>query len=437
MQRECFSAFPTRCTLAKQNYFSMHKNLLTSKLKFATLFTVLLGSASGLNAQQNALNFDGTDDYIQTNYPGVLGNAPRTVEAWIKLPTTTAGENLVATWGSDNVNGGRFTVRINNVSGLYKLRIENKGGGVNGTVTLNDGNWHHIAVTYDNSLSTNKYKLYVDGNLDTEGNISTTTNTVALTNMIIGRRIMPSLGGFFNGSIDEVRVWDKALTLAEIQANKNYEFCTPSANLKAYFKMNEGTVNSNNGTVTSIASSVGSYTGTLNSFALNGAASNYIAGPSTLGAVNINNTVTVSGSTLTAAQAGATYQWINCSNGNAPVGVTTQSFTPAVAGNYAVIVTLAGCTQTSSCQSVTLGVHDAEAIPELTLSPNPTNGILNITAKNAIEKVEITNFAGQRLIDFQPNSANAELNISQLKAGVYLVKVISKQQARVYKIIKK
>lgn len=76
----------------------MYKNLLTSKLKFATLFTVLLVSASGLNAQQNALNFDGTDDYIQTTYPGVLGNAPRTVEAWIKLPTTTSGENLVTTW---------------------------------------------------------------------------------------------------------------------------------------------------------------------------------------------------------------------------------------------------------------------------------------------------------------------------------------------------
>ncbi|REC41255.1 hypothetical protein DRF69_15445 [Chryseobacterium sp. 5_R23647] len=225
--------------------------------------------------------------------------------------------------------------------------------------------------------------------------------------------------------------------MAEIQANKNYEFCTPPANLKAYFKINEGTVNSNNSTVTSIASSVGSYTGTLNSFALNGTASNYIVGSSTLGAVNINSTVTVSGSTLTAAQTGATYQWINCSNGNAPVGVTTQSFTPTLPGNYAVIVTIAGCTQTSSCQSVTLGVHDVDAIPELTLSPNPNNGILNITAKNAIEKVEITNFAGQRLIDFQPNSANAELNISQLKAGVYLVKVISKQQARVYKIIKK
>lgn len=117
--------------------------------------------------------------------------------------------------------------------------------------------------------------------------------------------------------------------------------------------------------------------------------------------------------------------------------MTTQSFTPTIAGNYAVIVTLSGCSQTSSCQSVTLGVHDVDAIPELTLSPNPTSGILKITAKNEIEKVEITNVAGQRLMNFQPNSANTELNISQLTNGVYLVKVTSKQQSQVYKIIKK
>lgn len=415
----------------------MYKNLLKNNVKCVILFTVLLGSVSGVNAQQNALHFDGTDDYIQTTYPGVLGNAPRTVEAWIKLPTTTAGENLVTTWGSDNVNGGRFTVRINNMSGLYKLRIENKGGGVNGTVTLNDGNWHHIAVTYDNSLSTNKYKLYVDGNLDTQGDIGTATNTVALTNMIIGRRINPSLGGFFNGSIDEIRVWDKALTLTEIQANKNYQFCTAPANLKAYFKMNEGTINSNNTTVTSIASSVGSYTGALNSFTLNGTASNFTTGSSSVNTPSINNNVTVSGSTITAAQAGAAYQWVNCSNGTAITGATTQSFIPSVAGNYSVMITLAGCTQTSSCQLVTLRVHDVDAIPELKISPNPTSGILKITAKNEIEKVEITNFAGQRLMSFQPNSVNTEINISQLKEGVYLVKVSSKQQTQVYKIIKK
>lgn len=415
----------------------MHRNLLKDKLKFTSLLALIVGAAHGLQAQQNALNFDGTNDYVQTDFPGILGNTARTVEAWIKLPTTTSGENLVTTWGSDSVNGGRFTVRINNVSGSYKLRIENKGGGINGNITLNDGNWHHIAVTYDNSLATNKYKLYVDGSLDVEGNISTPTNTVALTNMIIGRRINASFGGFFNGTIDEVRVWDKALTPAEIQANKNIEFCTAPTNLKAYFKINTGTAEADNTAITSITSSAGIFTGTLNGFAMNGTASNLVAGSSSLAAVNIDSTVNISGSTLTVAQSGAAYEWIDCNNGNAPVGVTTQSFTPAASGNYAVIVTMGGCTETSSCQNLTLGVSDVDNIPELSLSPNPAANVLRLTAKVSIGKVEIMSFSGQKLMDFKPNSKEAEIDVSQLKAGTYLVKVISGNQAKTYKVIKK
>lgn len=415
----------------------MYKNLLKNNVKCVILFTVLLGAISRINAQQNALAFDGVNDYVQTDYQGVLGGSPRTVEAWINLPTTTSGENLIVDWGSDNVNGYRFTVRATNISGAYKLRVEVKNGFVNGNTTLNDGNWHHIAVTYNGALPNKMFKLYVDGNLDAEGDASATVNTNASVNLIIGRRIVASFGGYFKGKIDDVRIWDKALTQSEIQANKNYEFCTPPANLKAYFKMNDGVANGTNTAVSSIASATGSYLGTLTGFAGTGTDSNFITGASALVAPNINNNVTVSGSTLTATQTGATYQWVDCNNGNAPVGVTTQSFTPTVAGNYSVMITLAGCTQTSSCQSVTLGVNDIVAIPELTLSPNPTSGILKVKAKNEIEKVEITNFKGQRLMSFQPNSDNTELNISQLKEGVYLVKVSSKQQTQVYKIIKK
>lgn len=63
-----------------------------------------------------------------------------------------------------------------------------------------------------------------------------------------------------------------------------------------------------------------------------------------------DNTVTQNGSTLSASQAGALYQWIDCDNGNQAIaGETNQSFTPTVSGNYAVEITLSGCTVTSAC----------------------------------------------------------------------------------------
>lgn len=66
---------------------------------------------------------------------------------------------------------------------------------------------------------------------------------------------------------------------------------------------------------------------------------------------NLTATTTVNGSTVTAVQSG-TYQWINCT-GNTPVsGATSQSFTPAQTGNYAVIIANNGCVDTSGCVNV-------------------------------------------------------------------------------------
>ena len=75
----------------------------------------------------------------------------------------------------------------------------------------------------------------------------------------------------------------------------------------------------------------------------------------------VNTSVTQSGLTLTADAGGAAYVWINC-NGNTPVpGQTYQSFTAGIAGNYAVIVTQNGCSDTSNC-------YTADTICHITMS---------------------------------------------------------------------
>ncbi|PIF44794.1 putative secreted protein (Por secretion system target) [Chryseobacterium sp. 52] len=418
----------------------MYKNLLSSKFAKISLLTFSLGCSNLIRAQQVGLTFDGSDDYIQTNFPGVLGSNSRTVEAWIKT-TATSGENLIVSWGSDSVNGGRFTIRLNTTSGISKLRVENKGGGVNGNITVNDGNWHHIAVVYDNSApSATRYKLYVDGVQDVAGSISTSLNTLQSTNMIIGRRISPSLGGFFNGTIDEVRVWNAARSQTEIQANMNTEICSSQTNLVSYFKFNDGVASASNTTLTSVAdSSVNSFSGTFNNFALSGNTSNFNAGASALGSFSINPTTTLTGSVLTANQNGAAYQWIDCNNSNSPInGATNQTFTPTVAGNYSVIVTLSGCSVTSVCQSVSnLSVKETNPHPDLSLSPNPSQGLVRVKSNETIDYVEVISPTGQNLMNFKVNARSTELDISSLKAGLYLVKVTSKNESKLYKIIKK
>ncbi len=71
--------------------------------------------------------------------------------------------------------------------------------------------------------------------------------------------------------------------------------------------------------------------------------------------VGLNSSVSISGNTLSALQNGASYQWIDCDNGNAPIsGATSQTFTPTTSGNYAVEITFNGCTGLSNCNTVCL-----------------------------------------------------------------------------------
>ncbi len=232
--------------------------------------------SQNLFAQNASIKFDGIDDYIQTNVPPIAGGAARTVEAWIKLTSNTdpnAGglQNVIVDMGA-MTTGSRFTF---NVLFGNAIRLEVQGNGVNGTIPVNDGLWHHVAGVY-NPLATNKVSLYVDGVLDIAGNFTVTANTSATGDVVIGRRV----DGInrFNGNIDEVRIWNVAKTLPEIIASKNAELCNSTANLYAYFPMNDGVPSGNNTNAMIYDQSNSFKTGTFLNFDLTGTNSNFSPG---------------------------------------------------------------------------------------------------------------------------------------------------------------
>jgi len=219
------------------------------------LSLALLISFSFMLPAQTALDFDGVDDYVQTSYPGISGNSARTVKAWIKTtaisnPGSGGTKKVITDWGIQS-SGKRFTF---NMFMDNAIRIELGGGSLNGAIPVNDGIWHHVAVTYD-PANLNNFSLYVDGVLDTAGNVNTTVNTSLSVDLRIGMQVNGAK--IFEGEIDEVSVWDKALTQQEI-----IDFACigsdPSQidNLIAYYDFNEGT----GSTLTDLA---GGYNGTL------------------------------------------------------------------------------------------------------------------------------------------------------------------------------
>jgi len=250
----------------------MSKNLLFRRLMLFCISSFLL--VQNLKAQDASVIFDGVDDYVQTDIAPIAGGSARTIEAWIKTtsntdPTAGGVQNVIVDMGV-MTTGGRFTFNLLNNNAI---RLEVQGNGLSGTIPVNDGSWHHVAGVY-NPLATNKVSLYVDGVLD----VTVTPNTSATGDIVIGRRV----DGInrFKGNIDEVRIWNVAKTITEINASKNAQLCNSSANLYAYFPMNDGVPNGNNLNAVIYDQSSGFKTGTFVNFDLTGNISNFSVGKS-------------------------------------------------------------------------------------------------------------------------------------------------------------
>lgn len=94
----------------------------------------------------------------------------------------------------------------------------------------------------------------------------------------------------------------------------------------------------------------------------------------------------------------------------------------------------AGWAATISCAS--LAVDNINAT-KFSYYPNPTTGILNLTASNKIESIEIYNVAGQKVMNFAPKSDKLEINLSNLPKGLYFVKATVNGNVITNKVIKK
>lgn len=94
----------------------------------------------------------------------------------------------------------------------------------------------------------------------------------------------------------------------------------------------------------------------------------------------------------------------------------------------------AGWSATVSC--AVLAVDNVNAT-KFSYYPNPTTGVLKVTAANRIETIELFNTAGQKVMTFAPNANDSEINLSSLPKGLYFVKASVNGQVITNKVIKK
>ncbi|MDB5207945.1 MAG: hypothetical protein JWR72_3020 [Flavisolibacter sp.] len=242
---------------------------------------VLLAGTSQFTAAQTpatALDFDGTDDYINCGAnPKLNLTSSISVEAWINRSAPGTDDCII---GKDNYaasTGYGFWVYQTN-----KLIFRFGNRECASIASIPSATWTHVAATYDAVTST--VKLYINGVLD--NTITAFAPPVSNTGgLFIGtpQDAVANPSFAFSGSIDEVRIWNRSLCQGEIQNNRNC-LLSPSGQtgLLALYHFNQGFVGANNSTVTT-ATDAGAdgNNGTLLNFALTGTTSNWIAGIAT------------------------------------------------------------------------------------------------------------------------------------------------------------
>ncbi|HJX06393.1 MAG TPA: LamG-like jellyroll fold domain-containing protein [Candidatus Nanoarchaeia archaeon] len=173
-------------------------------------------TSSGHN--NGAISFDGTNDYIDCGKDSSLSQENFTITAWINLRALST-ENLVARKAENPYKGWAFFIQ-----GTTQPKISFSYFYGNGTTAaqqnlaantnLQVNNWYHIAITVING---NSVRFYLNGALDAEKTM-TQRFTYPDRSLTIGKSESGYFGGYTNGIIDEVRIYNYVLSAAEILA---------------------------------------------------------------------------------------------------------------------------------------------------------------------------------------------------------------------------
>ena len=227
----------------------------------------------------NALNFDGDGDYVNMGSSEILSLNDFTISMWFKTSYSAPAGDWIYLLGRGDTYGfflfgdGTLRFSLEVPSGNWGNVESDEGSG--GTITVTTGTWRHSAVTRNSS--TGEFKLYIDGSFVADnddvimsgGESGSSDLTGQITSNWPFQLSMHNNGwAVYDGNLDEVAIWNDALTSAEITAlynsgsgliaSSNSGNYTSSSNLQAYWNFNEGTgttltdqtSNDNDGTIT-------------------------------------------------------------------------------------------------------------------------------------------------------------------------------------------
>jgi hypothetical protein len=390
-------------------------------LIFLLIAAAVRSAAQPCIPNTSSLTFDGSSSYVSISpQTGLDITTTLTIEAWIQ-PTAfgfnSAQNSIVCKHGWSAGEGG-FVLRCGG-SGELSFNI----GGVDtnnvniswveiistaGVLALNT--WTHVAGTYDGF----ELKCYVNGTLAGSTSFIGTIAPSASYPLALGRLADPVWGPdrYFAGSMDEVRIWNRALTEAELQAGMNNHIDPAGVTgLVSCWRMNEGA----NATLYDVA-------GTNNGGTIFCTWNNDIP----FNAVPPVPVIMYNGGTLSSS-APVGNQWY--ADGALLAGATQNTFTPVINGIYTVEVTSPQGCSTLSAPFTVIDVGMAELNNELNISlllnPLTENFLIEIKAGSTTGSASfiLSDACGRKVMSknilISPGVTTIRAAAGNLRNGIY------------------
>lgn len=277
-----------------------------------TIFLILT-SSNKIKAQAGAaLNFDGINDEVLINN-STLGAL--TIEFWMR---TT---QVAPTGGQWHFGNGLVDAEITGVQNDFgtallgsklALGIGNPDITLLSTSNVNTGNWVHVAVVYTSGPGKVAY-IYINGVL--EASSTAVSGNARNTNGQIAFGRAKSKPQFYNGDLDEVRIWNYMRSQCQIQNSMFCELTPSEPGLLYYYQFNQGIAAGNNSTITTITNLMGGNNGSFTNFTQTGPTSNFIAPGAVVSGVSCNPLSTnVTGNSNNIADNATTTSTLNATN---------------------------------------------------------------------------------------------------------------------------
>ncbi len=369
----------------------------------------LTGDASMISVPLHAINFDGSNDTLRKDLVSgdsvLTGSSSFTYEMRVK--TDASGTQTMMSIGENagNVttsNGTALRIESDGSLGFNRSTGDNAAD-VKGSAAINDGLWHHVAVSYDQS--TGITRLFVDGEV-------VGVTTLAAFDISGGIfRIGTGLAGGndFAGQISDVRIWNVARTANEVADNVNTHFTgNENGKLIAHYPLNEivsnnvldtsGTLDlaivDNAGDDATLLATAPTIQGTIGDIQENATLSGQMSGNDVAGTPTYS--VAVTGKTTSAADADGRVSVETANGGTVTIDTSSGVWTYKPANNWygtdSFNITATGDNSTSDSETISVTVNnDTENSIVINDGVLHTTGAAGTHASGAIGTNTITN----------------------------------------------